>query len=398
MLTKKQITKFSDFRIEGSSNEFLVARLELNKHSEFFAKMFEQNADIGSYKIDIPVKDFAIEIVLKKLHGQEIEVNNDELIDVLHIILKWNIESLRLPIISRVMKILNSSNVLGIHDIAQECKCKELLTECEKITPDGCNGLQNSIEMYKMVKETKNILENKIKSIEDVMTKKFQDNEKQIATLSEKVENIQKMMVEFMNLVNPKGEEKKIIIKKKAEPSAKWKSSKIMTNEQEMMLKNWIKPNESTKIKLKLLYQGTKDGFNAIAFHSKCDKKGPTVSVIMSNYGKIFGGFTYENWESSNGVYANDPKAFTFSLSHKVKCALKDLSNQYTIYKHRSLLSTFGGGNDFYIANECTKLDSCYANGNNSYQTPTETDPKTFYAGAYKFSITEIEVYSVDFA
>ena len=49
---------------------------------------------------------------------------------------------------------------------------------------------------------------------------------------------------------------------------------------------------------LRLIYRGSKDGFTADVFHSKCDHKGPTLAVILSEHGKIFGGFTDIEWDS----------------------------------------------------------------------------------------------------
>jgi len=83
------------------------------------------------------------------------------------------------------------------------------------------------------------------------------------------------------------------------------------------LLANWIieaigKPNFSSK----LLWKETVDGFGASTFHSKCDKKGRTVTVVLSEFDHIFGGYTSKPWNSSN-TYVDDPEAFIFSLTHK---------------------------------------------------------------------------------
>jgi hypothetical protein len=38
-----------------------------------------------------------------------------------------------------------------------------------------------------------------------------------------------------------------------------------------------------------LLYKGSRDGFNAKDFHRLCDNKGPTITVIRTRQGRIFG-------------------------------------------------------------------------------------------------------------
>ena len=51
----------------------------------------------------------------------------------------------------------------------------------------------------------------------------------------------------------------------------------------------------------KLIYRGSKDGFTAVVFHSKCDKMGPTLIIIKSEFELIFGGYTDIDWTSENG-------------------------------------------------------------------------------------------------
>nr|XP_020670923.1 interferon-induced protein 44-like [Pogona vitticeps] len=65
-----------------------------------------------------------------------------------------------------------------------------------------------------------------------------------------------------------------------------------------------------------LLYKGSVHGYNANAFHSICNRQGPTVVVGYNGSGYIFGGFTVESYTSSEG-YLNDGKAFLFRLKGK---------------------------------------------------------------------------------
>jgi len=45
-----------------------------------------------------------------------------------------------------------------------------------------------------------------------------------------------------------------------------------------------------------LILRGTDDGFEAEAFHNKCDNQGETLTIIKSGMGKIFGGYTDIPW------------------------------------------------------------------------------------------------------
>ncbi|XP_068752372.1 uncharacterized protein [Montipora capricornis] len=63
----------------------------------------------------------------------------------------------------------------------------------------------------------------------------------------------------------------------------------------------------------RLLFKASRDGFEAKDFHSKCDKKGATVTVVKSG-SFIFGGFTSDPWPGSEYMRPQAREAFLFSL------------------------------------------------------------------------------------
>ena len=72
--------------------------------------------------------------------------------------------------------------------------------------------------------------------------------------------------------------------------------SVILTNEEHRrVLKGWLP--EGLGGKWYLLFRASRDDFRASTFHSKCDNKGPTVTIVKSGR-NIFGGFTQRAWES----------------------------------------------------------------------------------------------------
>ena len=83
---------------------------------------------------------------------------------------------------------------------------------------------------------------------------------------------------------------------KRIKQAMSFKESEILTNkEHRQTLSGWL-PAE-LKGDWRLLFQGSRDGFAAEAFHLKCDNKGPTVTVVKSGE-YIFGGFTKVSWKS----------------------------------------------------------------------------------------------------
>ena len=91
-----------------------------------------------------------------------------------------------------------------------------------------------------------------------------------------------------------------IINELKARP---FKASVILSSDQQQTLIKWLKETlTSSSYDYALLYRATRDGWAATNFHSCCDNKGPTVTVVK--YGNcIFGGYTEHPWESGEAIF-----------------------------------------------------------------------------------------------
>ena len=84
------------------------------------------------------------------------------------------------------------------------------------------------------------------------------------------------------------------VTNKACTPDEPFRLSTILTNiEHRKILKAWL-PGAMVG-EWRLLFRASRDGFAASAFHSKCDNKGPTVTVVKSG-ANIFGGFTEKPW------------------------------------------------------------------------------------------------------
>ena len=79
-----------------------------------------------------------------------------------------------------------------------------------------------------------------------------------------------------------------------------FKDSVILSSSQGQTLMNRLKstPSFSNSDEL-LLYRASRDGWASSTFHSYCDNKGSTVTVIKSG-NNIFGGYTEQSWQSKS--------------------------------------------------------------------------------------------------
>ena len=86
----------------------------------------------------------------------------------------------------------------------------------------------------------------------------------------------------------------------KPKAASLFKDSVILSSDQCETLMNWVKESRAiTNDSDKLLYRASRDGWAASNFHSCCDSKGPTVTVVKSgNY--IFGGYTDQSWDGKS--------------------------------------------------------------------------------------------------
>jgi hypothetical protein len=166
--------------------------------------------------------------------------------------------------------------------------------------------------------------------------------------------------------------------------------SKILKSTEYGLMKEWI----GSDFKLKLLYSTYNDGDNAVIFHSKCDGRYPTLTLIESEHDMRFGGYTKLAWTNcSKGSYkSGDGSDFIFTLSDKKKFLNNDTSK--TIYTQQSNLPTFGGGYDIYISNGCLLNNSSYSHFPNSYGKG-ETTSSVHLAGSQYFRVKVLEVFQV---
>ena len=80
------------------------------------------------------------------------------------------------------------------------------------------------------------------------------------------------------------------------------KNSVIVGNNSEYLsnLINWIKPIKSDS-DWKLCWRASRDGWHSSRFHSLCDEKGPTVTIVkVGKY--IFGGYTSLSWSKYSSL------------------------------------------------------------------------------------------------
>ncbi len=174
----------------------------------------------------------------------------------------------------------------------------------------------------------------------------------------------------------------------------------IKSIEEFNQLTDWIitSSNNVNSIKFTILYDSLIHSDSAVEFHKRCDNQGATLSIIESEHGLRFGGYSTLTWESPEDKYGkykeNDSSAFIYSLTHMRKFRCTDQSDVIRCYKDYNVVY---GYNDILIYNNFTANNSSYSNFGNSYDSTDIDEPKKYLAGSNSFKVRKVEVYKVEF-
>ena len=179
---------------------------------------------------------------------------------------------------------------------------------------------------------------------------------------------------------------------------------------------DWLKkPNQNNNNlnDIKLLYRGSRDGFQAKTFHEKCNNKGETLVIIKSNDNFIFGGYTELNWDNTtwNGKVGDGNNArrngngnefvFTLENPHNIvpsKFNMKKEWLNHSICCDKNLGPIFGC-NDIRIEDECNVNNNSFTfydfqPGEYCFDDTTGKK-RLLFTGTKKFLVKEIEVFNV---
>jgi hypothetical protein len=152
-----------------------------------------------------------------------------------------------------------------------------------------------------------------------------------------------------------------------------------------------------------LLWRGSRDGFDATDFHSRCDGHANTLTLILDTDDNIFGGFTPVEWKSGSSKHKcdNTLTSFLFTLKNPhnipaMKFALKPERKEYAIRADSSLGPIFGGGCDLAVYSQCNTNTSSHTHciGDTYTNNSGVANDKLFTGSAY-FKVKEIEVFEI---
>ena len=280
----------------------------------------------------------------------------------------------------------------------------EQLYELDKLfnnfesTKDLVNWIINSFKQKissikfldnKCILEMKNPISNKIFELNLNETEKDLNSRVNIleAIISEqntKIILLEERIKKLEDIIN-KYEEKESE-KEKEEQLISFSGTEILNNESKKMLLSWL-PRKP--IKITLLLNSNIDGDSTSTFMDKCSGKCPTLSVIKTTKGNIFGGYTTQLWKQGK---VQDRNAFVFSIDKKKKYNIKN--PEYAIGFENNYFWMFGYSyNTIVCRNNCTKTNDNYVS-NKSYDIPEQYE---LNEGERNFIVKSFEIYYIEY-
>ena len=116
-----------------------------------------------------------------------------------------------------------------------------------------------------------------------------------------------------------------------------------------------------------LLYKPSEHQYSASKFHELCDGQGATVTLIKSEFGNIFGGYTNISWSSIDLNIRNSGNTFLFLLSSQIEkqeCPkIWKSTGELAVGHWKEFGPIFGWQEVRIVTNQCQVLPTHFVSG-----------------------------------
>ncbi|KAF2069068.1 hypothetical protein CYY_009615 [Polysphondylium violaceum] len=199
-----------------------------------------------------------------------------------------------------------------------------------KVNDSLNNKIQNLSEQNKKSIDNYNndigLLFGKIKSLETVnqtlhqqqctLKEQQQKTLEKIESLTKANESLHQQLIQQINSLESKLDQQNLVMIDTFREMKICKEDLLFLKRSSFfkIINNWI--DDSKIIDFQLLYKASQEDFSGSSFHSACDGKGPTITLIETTDGCVFGGYNSQSW-NSDGYWYGDDKCFIFTLVNK---------------------------------------------------------------------------------
>jgi hypothetical protein len=169
------------------------------------------------------------------------------------------------------------------------------------------------------------------------------------------------------------------------------------SNENETMVE--FEEGPVKEVKLTLLYRASEHGFLASEFHSLCDGKGPTITLVKAVNGRLAAAYSSVSWGRPWGR-ASNPQGFLASIVNDPGAIGGYSLQKYAANDHAFVQSHPDWGPDFGtslpIADRCNDNERSYSYLGPRHGYGSEGVERFSLFGVRNFGVLEYEVFRVE--
>ena len=340
------------------SFSFNLSVTENNKNINYsiHIKQTENNIQIDAYEID-EIKKYSQKLSLQDLKNLDKNFRIYDSLSEVYTFLDKSKNKNGISISKKDNKLILIISLFNIDD-----------------TKVNISLTQNELTESELINQHISSLKNRVTNLE-----------KKILELSEKHE---KDIENLKQLINIKNE-------KENENENEYQINKYIQNYSDLIFieKEIIKQLGKKVKSYNLIYKASRDGSKSSDFHNKCDNANYNLSIVKTKKGRLFGGFTTQNWKENtkeDDKHKYDANSFVFSINNKKIYNISD--KKRAIYCRNDLALFFSGTSDIYIYDNCFNCKGGTAQSAYDYK-----GEKYALNGEESFELEDYEVFKVEF-
>ena len=209
----------------------------------------------------------------------------------------------------------------------------------------------------------------------------------EISNLIKKVEDLEKRMKDLESKIGEGKNLGMISSVDENDDGEKVFNSNIIKSKEEHVIKSWF----NTKIlSAELIYDTATDGDSIDDFRKKCYGQFPTMILIRTDMGFMFGGYATTAWKDNGPISDYNSFVFSFNPDKKYNVTMPRFA-LYGCNSKEKILFQFGSL-CFRIEENCTK------SGNNVIRgSGYEKGLIDLIKGDHKFRVSRMEVFKINF-
>ena len=359
--------------------------LEINEHSQTVE--FELKKD--KYKLTISNNSNKIQFKLEDLLSMK---KNEYLLQTsLKELQKINRFFLLFQNLEEVNKSLIKLVITNNINISKQAE------QCQFIIQNPINDEEFSIELEKIKSNSKDVDEEEVKDSIPLLAelrKKIENLEKSNQDMEKRVEFLEEQLKNGNNIVTtPKAlrsAKKKVEEEDEEEPindNIQIFKSSLISKKDEKVIRGFI---GGQILSAELIFDTATDGDSIDAFKKKITNQSPTLFIIKTDFGQIFGAYATSIWIENK--YIADYKSFVYTINPNKKYnVIMPKFGLYGYNKKENIMFQFGSV-CFQIKGNCTSDRVNLARGS-SY----EKGFLEFIPGDHKFRVSRLEIFKVNF-